>query len=36
MTQLLAASGVDNVTGMVLAVGLVVFLFFALLFPEKL
>ena len=36
MTPVLAASGADNLTAMVLAVGLVVFLFVALLFPEKL
>jgi len=36
VTSLLATTGVDNLTGMVLAAGLVVFLFFALIFPEKL
>ena len=36
MTPVLAASGVDNWTGMMLAVALVIFLFVALLFPEKL
>jgi len=36
VTPVLAASGADNWTAMVLAVGLVVFLFFALVFPEKL
>ena len=36
MTPLLAASGADNWTAMVLAIALVVFLFFALVFPEKL
>ena len=36
MTAMLATTGVDNLTGMVLAAGLVVFLFFALIFPEKL
>jgi K+-transporting ATPase KdpF subunit len=33
---MLATSGVDNFTAMVLAIGLVIFLFIALLFPEKL
>jgi K+-transporting ATPase KdpF subunit len=36
MTPVLAASGVDNLTAMVLAILLVVFLFVALIFPEKL
>ena len=36
VTHLLAASGADNWTAMVLAIGLVVFLFFALIFPERL
>ena len=36
MTPVLAASGADNLTAMVLSIGLVVFLFFALVFPEKL
>jgi len=36
VTHVLAASAVDNWTAMVLAVGLVVFLFFALIFPERL
>lgn len=36
MTPVLAASGVDNLTAMVLAIALVIFLFFALVFPEKL
>jgi len=36
VTPALAASGADNWTAMVLAVGLVIFLFFALVFPEKL
>jgi len=36
MTRVLAASGADNLTAMVLAIGLVVFLFVALLFPERL
>ena len=34
--HLVAASGADNWTAMVLAIGLVLFLFVALLFPEKL
>ncbi len=33
---MLATSGVDNFTAMVLAIALVIFLFVALLFPEKL
>jgi K+-transporting ATPase KdpF subunit len=36
VTTVLAASGVDNWTGMTLAIALVIFLFVALLFPEKL
>ena len=36
MTPVLAASGVDNLTAMVLAIALVIFLFFALVFPERL
>ena len=36
MTHVLAASGADNWTAMVLAIGLLVFLFFALIFPERL
>jgi len=36
VTHVLAASGVDNLTGMILAIGLLVFLFFALIFPERL
>ena len=36
MTFVLASSGPDNVTAGILAVALVVFLFVALLFPEKL
>jgi len=36
MMHLVAASSTDNWTGMVLAIGLVIFLFFALIFPEKL
>ena len=35
VTPVLAASGADNWTAMVLAVGLVVFLFFALIFPGE-
>ena len=34
--QLLATSGADNVTAMVIAIILVVFLFVALVFPERL
>jgi len=36
VTAVLAASGSDNWTAMVLAGALLVFLFFALIFPEKL
>jgi K+-transporting ATPase KdpF subunit len=36
VTPALAASGADNWTALVLAVGMVIFLFFALVFPEKL
>ena len=36
MTPVLAASGVDNLTAMVLAIAVVIFLFFALVFPERL
>ena len=35
MTPVLAASGADNWTAMVLAIGLVIFLFFALVFPGE-
>ena len=34
--QLLATSGVDNLTAMIIAILLVVFLFVALVFPERL
>lgn len=34
--HVLAASGADNWTAMVLGVGLLLFLFFALIFPERL
>ena len=36
MSQVLAASAADNWTAMVLAVALLIFLFFALIFPERL
>ena len=36
MNAVLAASGADNWTAMVLSGALLVFLFFALIFPEKL
>ena len=36
MIAILATSGADNWTAMVLAGALLVFLFFALVFPEKL
>ena len=36
MTPVLAATGADNLTAMVLAILLLGFLFFALVFPERL
>jgi K+-transporting ATPase KdpF subunit len=36
VTHVLAASGADNLTAMILGIGLLVFLFFALIFPERL
>ena len=36
MTPLLAVTGADNLTAMIIAIALVVFLFVALIVPEKL